>query len=393
MRTQLVAIITLSVTVFIKSLTAHSLTKFWTVVFEADLRFFGTMLSSKSPMLLEVDRLIELGLYDSAETLSLLCVSHLNNLEFKPLSGVDTTGLVIAELYERLADALFEKHELKRALQYYRLANNRRRSQQPSKHRPQFQTVTSKEEASLKYKECKCLVELKDYTTAVKDLDSIPAKFRDGKIHLLLGDLYKRTNSKRSAIIAYKEALATAPYAIEVIESLVDLGVEAVEILPILDDALRGRESTAAMTEGWLHTLVAGLVHKRNHEMEKSFAQFNRLAASYPQNTYLMTQQASVAIDLGMDAQGMTLFKQVRKQDVYLGQRMEIFGQMLFYAENARELSRLADEVLDACPHLPTGWLLASMFSAVKGDCEAALAFADKVHMLLAFAHASVSLF
>lgn len=330
-------------------------------------------------MLFEVDKLIDLGLFDSAETLSLLFVSHLNNLEFKSSHGTDSTGITIAELYERLADALFHKKEIKRALHYYKSASGRRRSQQPSKHRPQFHTVTSKEEASLKYKECKCVVELKDYSSAIRDLDGIPAKFRDGKIHLMLGELYKRTNSKRSAVLAYKEALASTPYAIEIIENLVDLGVEAVEILPILDDALRGKESTSPMADGWLHSLVAGLVHKRNHEHEKSFAQFNRLATAYPQNTYLMIQQASLATDMDLQAQSMTLFKQVRKQDIYLGQRMEVFGRMLFYAENTHELSRLADEVLDSCPHLPVGWLLAAMFSAVKGECDAALTFIDKV--------------
>lgn len=324
-------------------------------------------------MLSEIDRLIALGLLDSAEALCLFYVSHLNSKDFKS----DPAGIVLAETYERLGDALYQKKEVKRALHFFRTAGARRRSGQPSKHRPQFVVVANMEEATLRYKECKCLVDLKDNLVAIKDLESIPSKYRDSKIHLLLGDLYKRSNNKRNAIAAYKEVLAAAPHSIEVIEILVNLGVEAVDILPTLDEALRGQESH--MTEGWLHSLVAGLIHKRNHEFEKSFTQFNRLSNSYPQNTYLLIQQAGLAVDMDLREQSMTLFKQVRKLDVHLGQRMEVFGKMLYVWENDSELSKLTDDVLDACPHLPTGWLLAAMYSAVKGEAEASLSFLDKV--------------
>lgn len=328
-------------------------------------------------MLQEVDRLIDLGLFDSAETLALFYISHLNDIEFK--QGSDSTSVVTAELYERLGDALYNRKEVKRALTYFRNANDRRRAHKPHKLRPAFVTVTSKEEAIVRYKECKCLVDLNDTTMAARELDYIPSKFRDCKMNLLLGDLLRKSNNKRSAILAYKDALASAPYAIEVIENLVSLGAEAGEILPILDEALRGKESAATKTDGWLHTLVAGLIHKRNHEYEKSFAQFNRLANTYPQNSYLLINQASLAYDMHLESQSMTLFKQVRKLDNRLVQRMEVFGNMLYYLQNTAELSRLADEVLDACPHLPTGWLLAAMFSAAKGEADAALAFIDKV--------------
>jgi hypothetical protein len=62
---------------------------------------------------------------------------------------------------------------------------------------------------------------------------------------------------------------------------------------------------------------------------------------------------------------------------------MEVFGKMLYVWENDAELSRLTDDVLDACPHLPTGWLLAAMYSAVKGEAEASLSFLDKVPTLV----------
>lgn len=49
------------------------------------------------------------------------------------------------------------------------------------------------------------------------------------------------------AITSFKDALAISPYAIEVIEQLVNLGVAAVEILPIIDEALRAGESSSTV--------------------------------------------------------------------------------------------------------------------------------------------------
>lgn len=264
---------------------------------------------SKRTLIAEVEKLLDLELFDSVETLCSLYVSHLVSVEFKAPAS-ESVSLILSEIYELLGDALFKRNELKRALHYYRTANHRRKSAHPAKFRAQT-VVASAEEAKLKYKECKCLVELRDLSTAVKDLESIPAKLRTVQVHLLLGNLYKRTNRRRNAVLAYKEALALTPYAIGVIEHLVELGVEASEILSVLDDAFRYRDSASLISDGWLHSLVAALVHKRNHEHEKSFGHLQRLSATYPKNTYLLGHQTHLAIEMDMIDQALTLYKQV----------------------------------------------------------------------------------
>lgn len=69
----------------------------------------------------------------------------------------------------------------------------------------------------------------------------------------------------------------------------------------------------------------------------------------------------------------------MRRQDAHLVRGTEVFGRLLFLREETAELSKLTDEVLDASPQAPVGWLLAAMFSAVKGEPDSALAFLDKV--------------
>jgi tetratricopeptide (TPR) repeat protein len=275
------------------------------------IQFATTMnVSNRATLLAEVDQLIELELYESAETLATLFASHLTAVEFKPKASSEPIALLFAEVYEKLGDALFMKTEIKRALQYYRTAFHRRRAQQ-TKFRGGV-GITNIDEARLRFKECKCQIELRDTANIIRDLETIPTSLRDTKMHVLLGDMYKRSgNRKKQAIQSYKDALLSAPLAIEVIEHLVALGVEAAEILSTLDEGLRHKDAGALASDGWMHTLVASLVSKRNHEHEKSVAGFQKLAAHFPKNTFLMTQQAALCVDTDQVDQGMVLYRQV----------------------------------------------------------------------------------
>lgn len=340
-------------------------------------------IESKRTLIGEVEKLLDHELYESAETLCTFYASHLTAVEFKPAPAGESISLVLAEIYELLADALHRGKQFKRALHYYRTANHRRKSAQQPKFRSQTTTFSS-EEAILKFKECKCLVALRDLSSALKGLEGIPAKFRTAPVHLLLANLYKRGNRRPNAIAAYKEALALLPHAIEIIQHLVDLGVEASEILATVDDALRYKESASLISDGWLHSLVTAMVLKRNHEFEKSMSHLQRLTATFPKNSYLLTHQVQVATEMDLLDQAMAFYRQVRKLDTHiLHGAAEVFGRLLYLREDAAELSKLTDDVLDACPHVPAGWLLAAMFSAVKGESESALAFIDKVCNLL----------
>ena len=335
-------------------------------------------IGNKSTLLAEVNKLVELQLYDSAETLCTLYLSHLNNVEFKPRKGGEPISIIFADVYECLGDILYKREEIKRALHYFRCSSHRRRSQQASKFRTQG-PVSTVEEARLRYKECRCQVNLHDASNVIRDLESIPPKLRDCKINMLLGEMYCKFNRKRNAAVAYKDALSSSPYSIEIIEQLVSLGVDAAEILSALDEALRYKDCGALAADGWMHTLVAALVTKRNHEHEKSLINFSKLSTIYPKNTYILTQQAQACLEADQLDQAMVLYRQVRREDPLIVRRMETFGKLLFMREDANELSKLTDDVLEAQARLPVGWVLAAMYSATKGDAETAVSFLDKV--------------
>lgn len=154
-------------------------------------------------------------------------------------------------------------------------------------------------------------MELRETANIVRDLEAIPTHLRDARVHTLLAQLYKSSNRKRQAVQAYKDALLTAPLAIEIIEQLVSLGVDASEILSTLDEALRHKDAGVLTADGWLHTLVSALVAKRNHDHDKSLSSFQKLSSHFPKNAFLLMQQTAVCVESEQTDQAMMLFRQV----------------------------------------------------------------------------------
>jgi hypothetical protein len=138
---------------------------------------------SKTVFAREVKKLVERKLFNSAETLCSLFVSHLSTQS----QAGESVSTALAEVFEIRADCLLQKGEDKRALQYFRSAAQQRKSTLGCKYRHRS-PVSSAEDARLRLKECRCLVALQD-TTAPRDLrdpEGTPAKFRDVKFKEVL---------------------------------------------------------------------------------------------------------------------------------------------------------------------------------------------------------------
>ncbi|KAJ1411753.1 hypothetical protein B484DRAFT_402523, partial [Ochromonadaceae sp. CCMP2298] len=334
---------------------------------------------SKTVFAREVKKLVDLKLFDSAQTLCTLFASQL--CAPPPLSSVqagESVSSSLAEVYEMLADCLLERGEVKRALQTFRQATQQRKSTLGCKYRHQS-PISSAEDALLRLKECRCLVLLQD-TSALRELEGVPAKFRDTQTHLLLGELYQAGGRRRNAAASYREVLLAAPTALEVVEKLVDLGVEAADILSTLDEAFRYREEGAqgGLSQGWLHSLVAALAHKRSCDHDRSQAHMQKLTAAYPQNAYLLTHMAQLAQECGQAASARSLYSQVRALEPLQVGGMASYGLLLLQEGDSAELSRLTSAVLDCADKDPTGWLLAAMYSSLQGEGESALQLVDK---------------
>lgn len=336
----------------------------------------------KPTLLNEIVKLVDEELYDSAEIMCSLYVSYLNSIDLKQQQQInhantETVNHMLSDMYEKIGDIILKKNELKRSLHYYRLASQHRKSSQIFKYRNQAQ-ISSSDDARIRYKECNCLFKLRDFSTALNDLESIPAKFRDVKINILLGDLYKNANRRRNAIISYKDALIATPLAIEIIEKLVNLGVEASEITTTIEDASRYNETAQIFSNGWYHNLILALVNKRNLHNDKSIQDFQKLSIIYPKNSYILLNIADLSLEINRTENTLSLYRQVRKHDGHIIYRMEDFGKLLYSIQDSQELCRLVDDLLESAPHYPVGWLLAAMYASLKGDVENVVTFIDK---------------
>ena len=206
----------------------------------------------------QVKELLAQELYVSAEKLASFIVASSK----RDRASGPGSHAVSLELY---ADALYGKREVQRALSYYKQATQRRKigvvdgsssggRSSPSLG-PGYATVTSMEEAELKFKECKCYVALDETPNvsisvgeergkpaqqitdnvdgvqishqlkAIRALESVPPVLRSLKANLLLGSVYMSTGtgSRRNAIRCYKDAISQCPAALEAIGPLVEV--------------------------------------------------------------------------------------------------------------------------------------------------------------------------
>ena len=217
------------------------------------------------------------------------------------------TATSYTEALELMGDILREKAQYKRALAYYRQASQQKRlaiAGQAHKARrsltgDSFETLA---DSHLCYKECLCHLELGDPMTALRALDMVPQRLRDVGINILLGkvcvyvracvcvcvfvlsrvedaralnpsshihaphahaqplllpgQLHRHNNQRPRAIACYSQAVLQMPCAVEALEALVALGMDAPEILALVDGACRDRPDAALYTDGWVHALV-----------------------------------------------------------------------------------------------------------------------------------------
>ena len=80
----------------------------------------------------------------------------------------------------------------------------------------------------------RCLVSLKEFSSAQKELEAVPAEYRDVRVNALLGKLYQMSGLKRHAISSYKLAFEEMPFAVEIIEALVTLGISQAELADLI---------------------------------------------------------------------------------------------------------------------------------------------------------------
>eukprot|EP01041_Mallomonas_annulata_P006220 gene6220-12601_t len=332
------------------------------------------MESTANMFKVQIQTLLDKGLFDSAEILSGLLISAISS----------STSTDCSEAFELFADALYAKQEFKRALDYYLLAfQNRKSNTNLSRARVNRQTIESEIDAYLKLKECQCRIQLKDSSIALRELETIPQKYRDVRIHCTLGKLYKSNNLRRHAITSYKDALQQMPTAMEVIEALISLGVDSKEILALIDDICEKNPLyNTLFAGGWLTNIINALSSRNRVEFRESEAAFKITLQDFPKNIYLLNYFGKIAIESEYFDDAQQIFRQIKTLDDKNICGMDLYGQVLHYKEDSLALNRLASDLLNIDNKRPQGWIVAAMYSELKNDNEKSLVFIDKAIQL-----------
>lgn len=362
----------------------------------------------------EAKKLFRANLFRSVESLCLLCISHLSKSDTRSVSN--SVSVPQSELYELLADAIFEQKQVRRALSYYRLAMQCKSpfgvkvtSRLPANW------VHSSMDAELLFKVAKCQYELGDASAAIQDLSSIPSTFLDVSMLTTLAHWYKGVNRITEAIQLYKQAYQLAPYALELLEIIFSLKADDVEIQKMLktyhtaphsdsvssSEVTSGSESTATSTQGelkspvpklnvnppdWMQNLITGIHRHYKYESEKALENFQRLNPIFPKNVYLMRLTAQAWVHHEVEEQAISLYRQIQRCDAHYIQDMDRFS-VLLYKKSVKQTTDNDDEALQLLSNnlmdssqasAPEALTSVAYYCLLKSEFETALTFADR---------------
>ena len=323
-----------------------------------------------------ISLLLSGGCSDSAETVCSLYLSMLDKYEDK--SSTKLCPVVL----ELLGDIIFKKGEYRRALAYYRQSSTRKKFGIAQAYRSRSNSIDNTVDGQLRYKECLCHIELKDFTTAIRELEAIPVQFRDLKTNMCMGKLYKNSNLKRHAISSFTLVVRETPSAVEVIEALVQLGMESSELLSLLDESCKSNSNALIYSDGWIQSIAVTLIQKRDYDHDKCGIKLQSLIKQYPNNMYLLLQMAKNSLNAENFDDSLKIFKQIRRIDPLYIDYLDQYGLLLVQISDEIELNKLAHEILGLSNDKPIGWLLVAMYCDFKGDPEKAMQFVEKVCFL-----------
>ena len=203
----------------------------------------------------------------------------------------------------------------------------------------------------------KCLLELKEQAAAMKELETIPAPVRCAEASMILGKLYRYSNSKKLAIAAYKSVIQRQPLAIEAISRCLILGVGHVEISSWLTDGANARASDMdnANTNAVLQRITTMLSALRvcDHTLFKE--QYQYLIQFFPKNVWLLQKHAISLAQADYCEEALQTFRQVRILDPAYLDGIHIYGVLLFEKGHNSELSTLANDILNGDSDYPSG--------------------------------------
>ena len=305
--------------------------------------------------------------------------------------------------------------------------------------------VQSQWEADLRIKQCRALSESNSsdgVQEAIRTLEqsfpkngpgetnrSTPCPFGNVEMHMLLGDLYLKTDRREDAMQEYGFALMCDPYTLEAVEKLARLGCDEDSLLSQLDIGINNalqREGTSSdppkQNDRMIDSLPeidalrinASAQSTMQNQLVSSHHHYSKLVNAYPHHPYFLLQLANLQQELGHILPSEQNYQRIRSLDPAWTEGMDRYAYLLFQLRMSRknafimgqggylqyhyscyggreggegrrhrcrieeELGKLCSDMLESDDGKPEAWNCLSLYHWAREDHEKALAFVDK---------------
>ncbi|CAM9515203.1 unnamed protein product, partial [Discosporangium mesarthrocarpum] len=233
--------------------------------------------------------------------------------------------------------------------------------------------------AELKFKEAQCLITGGDTGAAISSLEAILPYARTAEMSITLAQTYRNSNLKRNACSVYKRALRENPLVVEAIVPLLEMGMTAKEVVKILEDKLPTCPLGVSLSDlPWLTLFVDGHAFSCNSRPKDALEQFLRIENLYSANLMALLQVGKAYMDLDLWDEAYTAFRKARLADEMNMDLMDCYGIVMRQKSMPGGLNRLSHELLSVNPGRPETWVVAALYSEVRGDRDRAVKFVDK---------------
>ncbi|XP_075156273.1 anaphase-promoting complex subunit 7 [Haematobia irritans] len=218
--------------------------------------------------------------------------------------------------------------------------------------------------------------ELGESAQAITVLQSLPAKARTPKVHLLLAKLIHHGGSNSSeAILNYKEVLRECPMALEAIDSLLELGVDGIEVNSLVMNA-----SAVQKNIEWLSSWIKGhaqLYSRKHMEASKTFQNINN-KTKFHQNEYLITLIGKCFYYYGNSTQAQHYLETAVMLNPYNWDAIMCLSVVFEYNQKLQELEKLTSQLTNIHEFTSGHWFVLAQSFYANGKLDKASSFANK---------------
>ena len=217
------------------------------------------------------------------------------------ITGVHQTN---PEVFVAYGDSLFGLGEHKRALAAYRTSYDLSGGSRSGSSRSEIKSVDAVE---IIWKMAECQRLTGDYVGQKQTLEGIRQSQRTIKVHVALGNLYRRLGGEVLATACFQDALAQNPLCVEVIDQLAQMNVKEQDLTRHMSETIQAIP--------WLADYVTGTIQLAANDHKAGQKTFQSLSRSFPESTEALAGLAVCHMEMGNNNEAAQSFEQVSSQE------------------------------------------------------------------------------